>query len=200
MSIQAVIFDIGGVLIRTEDLEPRHKWERRFGLPDWGLAKIVFDNPAAIEATRGRAGVDAVWVEVARHLSLTSAEVAELREDFWSGDRLDIGLLNYIRTLKPRYKTGLLSNAWTGAREYHRPWFNETVFDEMVFSCEEEAGKPAPEIYRRALTRLKVAPEEVVFVDDFIENIEAARALGMAGVHFKKGVEVRAELEKLGIR
>jgi HAD superfamily hydrolase (TIGR01509 family) len=80
---------------------------------------------------------------------------------------------------------------------------NGETFDAILFSAEEGLKKPDPELYRRALARLNVQPGEAVFVDDFSENVEAARALGLAGVHFTRGMgaaEVRAEFEKLGIR
>ena len=41
--VHAVIFDIGGVLVRTEDWSGRRKWEERLGLPERGLSTIVFD-------------------------------------------------------------------------------------------------------------------------------------------------------------
>ncbi len=201
--LRAVIFDIGGVLVRTEDLEPRRKWERRFGLPEWGLAQIVFDSSAAVEATLGRAGEAAPWEHAARTFNLTADELAQLRHDFWAGDVYDDALLGYIRSLRPRYKTGIISNAWPGVREAHQHKLNGDTFDVIVYSAEEGIAKPAPEIYQRTLARLGVAAPEAVFVDDVPENVAAARALGMAGVHFQKGMDaiaVRAEFEKLGVR
>ncbi|MGH2523791.1 MAG: hypothetical protein ACRDH2_14900, partial [Anaerolineales bacterium] len=87
--IQAVLFDIGGVILRTEDLSPRRRWEARFGLPDWGLAEVVFNNPVSMRATLGQASLEGIWDEVARQLALSPAEAAELREDFWKGDAYD---------------------------------------------------------------------------------------------------------------
>jgi HAD superfamily hydrolase (TIGR01509 family) len=69
----------------------------------------------------------------------------------------------------------------------------------LVFSGEEEVRKPDAEIYRRALARLGVEPEQSVFVDDVLANIEAAQALGMHGIHFAPGIDVRTELNKLGV-
>lgn len=200
-TIRAVIFDIGGVLIRTEDLEPRRKWERRFSLGDWDLARIVWnDNPASQAATLGRASQEEVWAHVAQRLALTPTDLAQLRADFWLGDKLDTSLIDYIRSLRPRYKTGIISNAWPGAREELMDRINGETFDEILYSAEEGLAKPDPEIFRRALQRLNVSAPEAVFVDDFLENVEAARALGLAGIHFQRGVEVRAELAKLGVR
>jgi putative hydrolase of the HAD superfamily len=199
MPIRAVIFDIGGVLVRTEDLEPRRKWERRFGLPDWGLARIVFESPAAAQSTIGQAGPEAVWAAVAERLRLTPAELTELQADFWRGDVFDAALLAYLRSLRPRYKTGIISNAWVGMRAMHQPRLNGDTFDLIVYSAEEGLAKPDPAIYQRALERLGVEPAEAVFVDDMPENVEAARALGMAGVRFQAGMDVPAEFAALGI-
>ncbi|MCS6910684.1 MAG: HAD family phosphatase [Anaerolineales bacterium] len=201
--IRAVIFDIGGVLVRTEDLEPRRKWERRFGLPDWGLAQLIFDSPAAQEATLGRADESAIWEHAARALGLSADELAQLQRDFWAGDRYDEALIDYLRSLRPRYKTGIISNAWPGARAFHQHRLNGETFDVLVFSAEEGVAKPAPEIYRRALTRLGVAATQAVFVDDATENVAAACTLGMVGVHFRRGMsaaEVRAALEALDVK
>ena len=197
--MKAIIFDIGGVLVRTEDLEPRRRWERRFGLPDWGLAQIVFEGPAAVSASLGRGDLDAVWAVVQQRLNLDARELVQLREDFWAGDRYDHALLAYIRSLRPRYRTGIISNAWPGVRAFHQPYINGDTFDTILYSSEEGIAKPDPAIYRRCLERLRVAPDEAVFVDDVLENVEAARALGMAGLHFQKGTDVQAEFEKLGI-
>lgn len=195
--IRAVIFDIGGVLVRTEDLEPRRAWERRFGLPDWGLAKIVFEGEAAIRATLGQAPEEEPWLAAAEKLGLSASELAQLREDFWKGDRYDQALLAFIRSLRPRYKTGIISNAWPGVRQVHQPYINESIFDAILYSAEEGVAKPVPEIYRRALTRLAVRPEEAVFVDDMQENVEAAQAVGMYGVQFKDTLQVRAAIEEM---
>lgn len=197
--IRAMIFDIGGVLVRTEDLEPRRRWERRFGLPDWGLAHIVFGSQVADAATIGQASLDEVWAHVQKKLRLTPTELTRLRHEFWVGDRYDMELINYIRSLRPRYKTGIISNAWPQVRQQHHAHINAETFDAILYSAEEGVAKPVAEIYQRALARLSVAPAEAVFVDDVLENIEAARALGMAGVHFNKNTHVPAEFAKLGI-
>lgn len=199
MPYQALLFDIGGVLVRTEDLAPRQRWERRFGLPEWGLAHLVFDSPVAVAATSGQATTEAVWAEAGRQLGLAPEALRALREDFWAGDRYDQGLIDFIRSLRPRYKTGIISNAWPEMRAFHQARLNAETFDLLVFSAEEGVAKPAPEIYQRALARLGVAASEAVFVDDVAENVAAARALGMAAVHFTPGTDVPAEFARLGI-
>lgn len=196
MPIRAVIFDVGGVLLRTEDRSARRAWERRFGLPEWGLADLVFGNPVARRASVGRASADDAWAEVARRLSLGPAELRALQADFWRGDAWDADLLEFVRSLRPRLKTGVLSNAWPGAREANAAHVNPGLFDVIVYSGEEGMEKPDPEIYRRALARLGVGPAEAVFVDDVAENVAAARAVGMRGVQFQNPAQAIAEIRQ----
>ena len=54
--------------------------------------------------------------------------------------------------------------------------------------------KPDTRIYRIALGRLNVKPNEAIFVDDFSDNVAAARALGLTGVHFTDPQQARREL------
>jgi len=197
MAIRAVLFDVGGVLLRTEDLAPRRKWEQRFGLPEWGLAEIVFSNPVARRSSLGQASQAEIWLEVARQLSLNLEELEVLKLDFWKGDVWDEALLGFIRSLRPRLKTGIISNAWLEAGELVKTHVNQETFDEILFSSEEGIEKPEPEIYRRALARLNLLPAEAIFVDDMPKNVEGAQAVGMVGIHFTDSLKAREEIEHL---
>jgi FMN phosphatase YigB (HAD superfamily) len=124
MAIRAVFFDIGGVLLRTVNPEPRREWERRLALEPGQLVRIVFDNPVAVQSTLGQAVEADVWREVGRTLKLTDRQLVELREDFFAGDRWDEDLLVFIRKLRSRIRTGVISNGWLGAQRVMAKWFN----------------------------------------------------------------------------
>jgi HAD superfamily hydrolase (TIGR01509 family) len=185
MAIRAVYFDIGGVLVRTENPEPRREWERRLGLEPGALARMVFDNPVAVRSTQGQAREADVWREVGKALNLPERQLAELREDFFAGDRWDEDLLAFIRTLRTRIRTGVISNMWLGTERSLAKWINDRTFDAILFSGVEGCAKPDTAIYRRALDRLGVAPEEAMFFDDFAENVDGARRIGMQAVLFE---------------
>ena len=195
--IRAVYFDAGGVLVRTEDPTQRRKWEQRLGLPVKKLAEIVFENPVSGLATVGRATTDDVWAEVGRELNLAPDALAQLRADFFRGDAFDVDLLAFIRSLRPRVKTGIISNAWPDALDVNFRVLNATTFDALIFSAAEGVMKPGAEIYRRALARLGVAAAEAVFVDDVQANVDAARALGMQGVLFTGPAQARRDVLRL---
>ncbi len=194
-SIQAVIFDIGGVLVRTEDWSGRRKWEQRLGLPEWGLSTLVFDGELALRASTGQGPDEAIWQHVAQECHLAPDTLAQVRADFWSGDRPNQDLLAYLRSLRPHYKTGILSNAWAEMRDMNVQRFGlAEIVDETVYSFECGVLKPDPASYRFILARLGVEPGQAVFVDDAERNIHGAQALGLHTVRFSDTPQAIAEL------
>ncbi len=185
--IQAVIFDCGGVICRAEDESGRHKWEDYLALPRETLATTIFESNIAYQTILGQATEDDVWQQIALDFKLNEAKLAELRIDFWSGHIVDQDLLQFIQALRPNYKTAILSNFWTGAREKFDQLFGlrTDIFNQIILSSEEGLAKPDIQFYQLAANRLNIPPESAVFVDDVAENIKGARQAGMSGVLFK---------------
>jgi FMN phosphatase YigB (HAD superfamily) len=195
--IKGVIFDVGGVLLRTHDQSGRRKWETRLGLGSGELAYLVFDSELGRQAQLGQASLDEVWAWVGIHLDLSPAGLTTLKRDFWSGDQLDRELCDYIRGLRPDYHTAMLSNNWArDGRTMAQKLGIADCFDVFVTSAEIGVMKPDPRIYQVALERLGMSPEETVFVDDFVENVEAARRMGMGAVHFVDPYQARDQLDE----
>jgi epoxide hydrolase-like predicted phosphatase len=196
--IKAVVFDFGGVLVRTEDSAGRRKWEEQLNLTRGELARLVFDSEVAALATIGGTAEEEIWKQLAVRLQLSPAEIVELQQDFWSGDRLDTDLVEFLSSLRPRYKTAILSNAWTGARLVFTEKFGlHQAVDTILISAEESLAKPDPRIYQLLADRLEVEVSEVVLVDDFHVNIQAARETGMQAVHFQNPQQALQDLSKL---
>ncbi|MCB8948830.1 MAG: HAD-IA family hydrolase [Ardenticatenaceae bacterium] len=198
--IQAIIFDVGGVLLRTEDRAPRQQWEAKLGLPPGGAEALVFNSVMGQKAQRGEITEPELWQWIGSHLDLSVLETAAFRHGFWAGDKLDTGLVAYIRQLKNRYQTAIISNYASNLRPELTDLFKiADAFDEIIISCEEKIMKPDPEIFYRALARLGRQPAEAVFIDDFQHNLAAAEAVGLAAIHFQPGLDLPAALQKLGV-
>lgn len=185
MTFRAVFFDLGGVILRTEYQAPREHLAVRLGLEYDDLIRVVFDSNSAHEASMGHISEAEHWKWVARKLKGTESEADALRSEFFAGDVIDLDLLEFIRSLKPRYKIGLISNAWSGMRGYIVEKKFDDVFDTLIISAEVGAVKPEAQIYQLALKQVQVRADEAIFVDDFSENVDAARSLGMAAVRFR---------------
>jgi epoxide hydrolase-like predicted phosphatase len=159
------------------------------------LVRLVFESETSRTASIGAISEAEHWQMVARKLKRPT-EADALRDEFFAGDVIDRGLVDFIRLLRPRWKTGLISNAWSGLRAYLVEKKFDDAFDSLVISAEAGMMKPKAEIYQLALEKLNVRAEEALFVDDFIENVEGARAVGMSAIHFKDPQQAIVEVKK----
>jgi epoxide hydrolase-like predicted phosphatase len=196
--IRAVIFDFGGVLVRMIDDTPRLKLAEQLGVPLSQLDELVFFSESAQRASRGELTIRQHWEVVRLALGIQPEEMLQFLQQYWSADDVNYELLGYIRTLRPRYKVGLLSNAWNDLRQtLHTRWNIDGLFDELIISAEVGLVKPDPRIYHLALERLGVQAEEAVFIDDIAGNVDAARAEGLAAIQFHNTQQVLGELGHL---
>jgi epoxide hydrolase-like predicted phosphatase len=186
MSIRAIILDVGGVLLHERDHTKRFEWEARLGLPQGQLTRLALDSELAAHAASGAVSERAVWQALGKQLGLVAEQVLELQHDFWSSEQLDVELVQFLQSLRPHYKLGILSNAWSAARSFHNAKFkfNEWM-DAAIYSAEVKLLKPDPGIYQLVLTQLNLAADECIFVDDKLVNVQAAQALGMQGVWYR---------------
>lgn len=196
--IKAVVFDVGGVFLQTKDKNPRIRLAQKFGLNYDELSQVVFQSETAQQATVGAIDELDHWAFIAKHFHLDDTEIVKFWDDFWSGDVLDDELLKFAKSLEEDYRLGILSNAWSGARDYLTQKHGIlNIFDVSIFSAEVKMKKPDPVIYLYLLEALKVDASETIFVDDFIENIQAADALGIKTVHFKSTAQAITEIQTL---
>ena len=197
MTIRAVYFDLGGVIVRTEQPESRTKLADNLGLTYADIDKLVFDNESSKQASLGLITETRHWQNVTRSLNQPDSEIERLRTEFFAGDRIDLELVELMRSLRPAIKVGLISNAWSELRAWIEEQNFADAFDNMVISAEVGFAKPDPRIYQAALQNLQVLPAESVFLDDMTRNVEAARKIGMHAIHFVQPDQAIAELKTL---
>jgi putative hydrolase of the HAD superfamily len=192
--LRAVIFDIGGVL----EINPRTGWQERWS------ARFGLDVPKLLQPLWQAGDVGAVTLEevereTARRLGLDAATLRQFMDDVWEEyvGRLNEDLARYFAALRPRYRTGIVSNSFVGAREREQRLYGfEDMCDVVVYSHEEGMKKPDRRIYEIACRRLAVAPREAVFLDDTPECVEGARRAGMHAIRFVSSAQAIAELEE----
>ena len=197
MTLRAVFVDFGGVLLRTEDQGPRLRLAERLGVPAGQLERLVFESRSSLQASTGEITEEAHWQSVGDALGISRQETELLTAEFFAGDRLNTDLVEFLRGLRPQCRVGLISNAWSGLRDYITRNQFADVFDEMVISAEVGLVKPDPRIYRLALERMNVPPEASLFLDDMPANVQAALSIGMHALQFVQPAETLAELKRL---
>ncbi len=183
--MRAVLLDIGGVLELTPEPRWIDQWEVRLGLEPGGLAQVV--SPLWRPGRTGDACLADIERATAAALRLTPDESRQLWHDMWTWylGTLNHQLMAYLKTLRPRYATAILSNSFVGAREREEARYGFAAhFHPIIYSHEEGMEKPDPGFYRLACDRLNCAAGEIVFVDDTPGHVAAAEAAGMRGVVF----------------
>ena len=197
MTVRAIVFDIGGVLEIDPDIGVAAKWEAALGLGPGGLGGKLGHLWAA--GSVGQMTLMEVHQGIRDALGVDEDTVEAMMSDIWTQylGTLNSPLYEYFRALRPRFVTGILSNSFVGAREREQALYGfEDACDLIIYSHEVGMSKPDERIFHLTWTRLGVKPEELVFVDDHPPNIEAARALGIAAVHFRDNVQAINEIEK----
>jgi putative hydrolase of the HAD superfamily len=185
-AVRALILDYGEVLSRPQRPDCLQQMATRSGTDLERFSAAYWrhrrDYDAGLAASR-------YWHRVldslgtAADAGLVDALIADdvrswtdYREEVWE-------LARAFRTAGGR--TGFLSNGVPEIVSHlRRTRALDAAFDAVVVSCEVGCMKPGPEIFRLCLERLGVAPEEGLFVDDRLENVEAARRLGLQALHF----------------
>ena len=135
--IKSVIFDLGGVLVRTEDNTPRADLAAKFDMSYEDLSALVYGCESAEMATRGQKTAEEHKETVLSELGLPPGTFPAFGDEFWAGDSLDRHLVDFIQSLRGEYKTALLSNAWDDLREMLiNLWKIDGIFDEIFISAE----------------------------------------------------------------
>ncbi len=197
MTVRAVFFDFGGVIMRTEFQAPRQKLAERFNMDYAEIDKAVFNCEAARRASLGEITEEQFWADVSRRFKLPASEAQAFRDQFFGGDLIDRSLVETIRSLRGSVHTGLISNAWSGLRGFLAKEKLLDLFDTAVISAEVGVVKPSAKIYQLALEQAKVSAEEAVFVDDFPENVAACQEVGMTGILFDDPQKSLARLQRV---
>lgn len=182
-AVKAFVFDIGGVLfvehVRGGFLT---RWEQKLGITPNTLLPILLENGDVDRANIGEITGEEYCRRAAARLGTDEANLRALVEDAFAGDYVNRPLAEYIAGLRPSFQVAALTNTWSFGRSLIERHGIAALFDLIVASAEEGVRKPDDRIYRITLERLGRRPEEVAFVDDVQENIDAATALGIHGI------------------
>ena len=200
-SYNTVIFDLGGVLI---DWNPEYLYRKIF--PDEAEMKRflteVCHSDWNREQDRGRLFADAVKECVAEFPQYeTQIRSYHERWDEMLGGAIEENV-QILESLwqKPDIHLYAITN-WSAetypvARKRF-PFLN--YFEDIVVSGELKLIKPDAEIYQTLLDRQPIAPEQAIFIDDVLENVKGAQALGIHGIHLTPETDLRDALEELGV-
>ncbi|MCK1425627.1 HAD-IA family hydrolase [Bradyrhizobium sp. 180] len=203
MTIEAVIFDFGGVLT-SSPFEAFARFETERGLP----IDIIRRTNAANHLENAWAKFERAEVDIDTFDLLFAEESRALGAEVRGRDVLPLlqgdlrpEMVEALKRIKAQFKTGCITNnlpanaigSLTGRTLYIAEVM--ALFDHVIESAKIGLRKPDPRIYRLMVETLKVDPNNCVYLDDLGVNLKPAREMGMTTIKVTSGAQAIAELE-----
>jgi 2-haloacid dehalogenase len=201
MKVNAIVFDLGGVLI---DWNPSYVFDQLFD--DEERKKYFFENVCTPdwneEQDAGRSLKEATETLVAQH-----PDWKEYIEAYYGRWPEMLGgpiqeTVEILRALKDKneYKIYALTN-WSGELFPIALGMYDFLhwFDGRLVSGDEKMRKPFPEFYQLMIDRFELVPQQTVFIDDNLRNVKAAEQFGIQCIHFTSPQQLKENLEEKGV-
>jgi 2-haloacid dehalogenase len=201
-NIETIIFDLGGVLV---DWNPRYLYRKIFKTEEeitWFLENIC-TSEWNDEQDAGRSFEEATALLLAKHPQYEEAIKAwygRWQETITGPVHDTVEILKHFKEQKS-HRLYALTN-WS---EQTFPWALDNFeflhwFEGIVVSGVEKTRKPFPEIYQILFDRYKIDPTSALFIDDNLNNIVAAKKLGLNTIHFLSPAQLNEELKFLELK
>ena len=197
--IHNIVSDLGNVLLRYEPLKfLQNKYDMKKAEK---LYKYIFLSQEWLDLDRGVINYDEA-------IDIISGRYPEYHDSIkylinnWIQLLSPIeGSIELLESLKEKgYKIYLLSNWHKQSFEVVYKKYNLLKnFDGMVISSDVYLLKPEPQIFINLCSKYEIKPEESVFIDDMVLNVDVAKELGFKGIQFFSPEQLKAGLIQLGI-
>ena len=201
-NIDTIIFDLGGVLI---DWNPEYLYTKIFEKDpkkiEWFLSKVCTPE-WNMEQDAGRTlqmGTELLIKEFPDYKKEISAFYDRWEEMIKSEIHDTVLILNTLKELN-EVKLYALTNWSIQTFPIAKQRFSFLKqFEGIVVSGEEKTRKPYSKIYKTTLERYDLSPERCLFIDDSLDNVNAAKDLKINALQFKNADQLKSDLKKLGL-
>lgn len=193
---QAIVFDFGGVLTT----EPNREAVVNFLCTSLNLSAQEFErvNQQKRQMVKEGKTDQEFWLQYAkeRKIALPKNWIQDFNKVMKNAIGINSKMYDLVYQLKQRgISVALLSNIDDRLAKLIRSFGLYEPFDPCLLSCEIGLEKPDPKIYEMLLQEMGLPAKEIVFIDDKLENIEAAKQVGFDAVLFISQDQLQGELE-----
>lgn len=197
--VDALLFDLGGVLVDVDWGRAFAAWSARSGVPAAELARR-FRRDAAYDAHECGTLSDAEFFASLRGMLGLGLGDREMLEG-WNailGDPFP-GVPGLLERLAARVPLYVFSNTNIAHAAFWRPRYRALLAPvrEVFCSCDIRMRKPQPDAFRCVAQRIGTGPGRIAFFDDLEENVAGARAAGLAGVHVPSADRLAELVERI---
>lgn len=185
--IKAIVFDCFGVVRVDATINAYHKLGGDSSKDEEFIKEVMAQVNSGLIPSAGAV--------IARHLGISEKE---WRETVYGSSEIDQELLDFVKQLRAKYKTSMLSNVSRGGLErWFEPGFLEEYFDVVVGSGDIGFAKPEPQAYEIIADQLRVRLGECVMIDDRQELCDGAISAGMRAIRYESLSQLKWALKHL---
>ena len=202
--IKNLIFDLGGVLLDLDFDAPFRLFRKLNKNETFGDPKMLLQDPIFIGFETGRVTPEEFRNRLRHLLNNPGATNKEL-DQAWCSMLKEVPAekVALLQELSAEYRIFLYSNT----NAIHIPWFSQrfseqhnvewpSLFEKTFYSHEINDRKPLLSGYRKVLGLAAIDPAETLFVDDLLQNVEAAEESGLKVLHYTPGDDLRMEVRR----
>lgn len=192
--VRFLYFDLGGVMFHYNGGLIELTKENGLTIEDFNKVFNKYEHKIAV----GEMTLQELWEEYKQALCLNNSVHLDFLE-YWVSHFVPIYETHtLVQELALQYPIGILSNLYLGTLEkiQEKKYIPNIQYSTIILSCEVKSAKPDKEIYKIAQQQAKVAPQEILFIDDKEINVEAAKALGWQAIKFETN-NPKASIAKL---
>jgi len=198
--IKAILFDMGNVLLFFNARVSAKAFSEASGLSEEEIWEAFFISKMEKEYTRGKISSQEFYEKSTEKFAkkVDYHTFAKLWNEIFTENKEMDGLLARLKTHYPLY---LISNTNDLHFEYIKKEFHILKhFKELFPSHLVGHRKPDPKMFEHVLEKIKLKPEETVFIDDMEVFVASARKVGIHGIRFTNVSALEAELKKMDVR
>lgn len=193
--IKAIFLDIGGVLIINNVRKVISEWAKKLGVDPLELKTL------SKEYSNLHMGGDTITYDEFINRKavnwITAQELSDLQKEIWNSEYVNQELSDFINQEAKNFIWGIITNNYREAEELLLSKFKIPKFYKIfVTSAEVGVMKPDPKIYQAALEKTSLSPQEILFIDDSLENVEGAEKVDINGIQFINNQQLLRDFKK----
>lgn len=197
--LKTIVFDLHGVILHSDSIKKYKKLSNLLGINNPEDLRAFMNGKSSDSYHKGNIGYEQFWEQLAEHFGVKDDLAQQYLETWSQSYSLDKELVRYIEELKKdSFKIGFFSNNSIERIEQHDKDFNiRQLADFEFYTAEEGSLKPEQEAYQKFVSKFKLNPKEILFIDDKFENLKPAKELGWKIFHYADNVSnLREYIEK----
>jgi glucose-1-phosphatase len=196
-TIKLIIFDIGGVIDNFDESQYIHYITKKLGLSGREFAYTLI--PMLDKMDVGKIDIFKVKKILAKKFKVSTSKL-EWDSAFIKLNTLNENVISLINKLSKKYKIAILTNV---SKSRHllkmELYLHRVKYDKMFTSCYLKMSKPDPQIYQFVIKKMKVLPQEAIFIDNLEVNVDGARKVGIHAIRFTDYDSLVKKLKRLNI-